>query len=143
MSADSCRAVNGEVKNHAPVGAEDRGPDQAQQQAPTSTIGSGQEAFFQSMANMIRQLIGAIPQAPSAPVSYGSPLEKIRKYGAEDFKGKEDNGPSAAEYWLENAQRILQQLHCTPEEKLECAVSLLKEEAYQWWDTVSHIVQPS
>ena len=25
------------------------------------------------------------------------------------------------------------QMHCTTEEKLECATSLLQDEAYQWW----------
>ena len=30
----------------------------------------------------------------------------------------------------------MEQIHCTEEEKLECAVSLLQESAYQWWTTV-------
>ncbi|KAL5752232.1 hypothetical protein ACOSQ2_022739 [Xanthoceras sorbifolium] len=33
-------------------------------------------------------------------------------------------------------------MHCTPEESLECAVSLLQEDAYQWWVSVSRNVQP-
>ena len=28
---------------------------------------------------------------------------------------------------------MLVQMHCTAEEKLECATSLLQDEAYQWW----------
>ena len=30
----------------------------------------------------------------------------------------------------------MEQIHCTEEEKLECAVSLLQESACQWWTTV-------
>ena len=28
---------------------------------------------------------------------------------------------------------MLVQMHCTAKEKLECAISLLQDEAYQWW----------
>ena len=65
-----------------------------------------------------------------------SPIEKVRKYGAEDFKGQVTDDSPAAEYWLERTERIMEQIHCTDEEKLECAVSLLQESAYQWWTTV-------
>ena len=29
---------------------------------------------------------------------------------------------------------------CSPEHYLRCAVSLLKEEAYNWWETVEAVV---
>ena len=32
---------------------------------------------------------------------------------------------------------MLVQMHCTTEEKLECATSLLQDEAYQWWVSVT------
>ena len=32
---------------------------------------------------------------------------------------------------------MLVQMHCTSEEKLECATSLLQDEAYQWWVSVT------
>ena len=35
------------------------------------------------------------------------------------------------ENWLERTDRMLVQMHCTAEEKLECATSLLQDEAYQ------------
>ena len=41
------------------------------------------------------------------------------------------------ENWLERTQRMLVQMHCTAEEKLECATSLLQDEAYQWWVSVT------
>ena len=54
-----------------------------------------------------------------------------------DFMGKKENEPSMAENWLERTERMLVQMHCTTEEKLECATSLLPDEAYQWWVSVT------
>ncbi len=50
-----------------------------------------------------------------------------------------DDSP-VTEYWIERMERIMEQLHCTDEEKLVCAVSLLQESAYQWWTTVRNRV---
>ena len=33
-------------------------------------------------------------------------------------------------------------MHCTAEEKLECVTSLLKDEAYQWWVSVTRTAPP-
>ena len=35
---------------------------------------------------------------------------------------------------------MLVQMHCTVEEKLECATSLLHDEAYQWWVSMTRTV---
>ena len=56
-----------------------------------------------------------------------------------DFLGKKDDEPSIAENWIE---RMLQQMHCTPEENLECATSVLQDEAYQWWVSMTRTVPP-
>ena len=32
---------------------------------------------------------------------------------------------------------MLVQMNCTAEDKLECATSLLQDEAYQWWVSVT------
>ena len=37
---------------------------------------------------------------------------------------------------------MLVQMHCTSEEKLECATSLLQDEAYQWWVSVTRTSPP-
>ena len=37
---------------------------------------------------------------------------------------------------------MLVKMHCTTEEKLECATSLLQDEAYQWWVSVTRIAPP-
>ena len=34
---------------------------------------------------------------------------------------------------------MLVQMHCTPDESLECVTSLLQDEAYQWWVSVTRI----
>ena len=50
-----------------------------------------------------------------------------------DFLRKKDDEHSMADNWLERTERILRQMHYTPEENLECATSLLHDETYQWW----------
>ena len=54
----------------------------------------------------------------------------MEKYQPIDFLGKKDDKPSMVENWLERTKRMLQQMHYTQEENLECATSLLQDEAY-------------
>ncbi|KAL5736846.1 hypothetical protein ACOSQ2_031634 [Xanthoceras sorbifolium] len=65
-----------------------------------------------------------------------SAIEHLARYRPTDFHGRKDEDASAAEYWFERTERILEQMHCTPEEKLECAVSLFQKDAYQWWTSI-------
>ncbi len=51
--------------------------------------------------------------------------------------GKKEDDSVVAENWLDQTIRVLKQLHCTLEQNLEGVVSLLQNDAYQWWDTVS------
>ena len=44
--------------------------------------------------------------------------------------GKKDDEPAMEKNWLERTERMLVQMHCTTEEKLECATSLLQDKAY-------------
>ena len=53
-----------------------------------------------------------------------------------DFMGRKDDKPAMVENWLEMTERMLVQMHCTTKEKLECAISLLQDEAYNWWVSV-------
>ncbi|XP_017609627.1 uncharacterized protein LOC108455591 [Gossypium arboreum] len=43
---------------------------------------------------------------------------------------------------IEVTERIMDDLDCTPEQKLKGTVSLLRDEAYQWWLTVKEGTQP-
>ncbi|XP_043811679.1 uncharacterized protein LOC110607815 [Manihot esculenta] len=90
---------------------------------------------------------GAAPQVPPpvvVPVHAPArpPIDKLRKYGAIEFKGRREDDAPAVEYWLQSTERVLQQLQCTPPDSVAYAVALLQEEAYQWWDTTSQTVQP-
>lgn len=44
--------------------------------------------------------------------------------------------PSIVEYWVAATERILDFLNCTLEQKLKSMVSLRKDEAYCWWQSV-------
>ena len=37
---------------------------------------------------------------------------------------------------------MLRKMHCTPEENLECVISLLRDDAYQWWESVTRTAPP-
>ena len=69
-------------------------------------------------------------------------IERMEKYRPIDFLGKKDDEPSMEENWLERIERMLQQIHFTPEENLECAISFLQDDAYQWWVSVTRTAPP-
>ncbi|KAA3462245.1 Hexaprenyldihydroxybenzoate methyltransferase, mitochondrial-like protein [Gossypium australe] len=68
-------------------------------------------------------------------------IDKIHKCGAEEFRGKINDDPARANYWLENTLMVLDELLCSTEDYLRCIVSLLKEEAYQWWVTLTVVAE--
>ena len=90
---------------------------------------------------ILQQLAQALQRAgqPTAIVPQRSAIERMSRYRPVDFMGKKEDEPSMAENWLERTERMLMQMHCTTEEKLECATSLLQDEAYQWWVSVTWI----
>ncbi|KAL5784709.1 hypothetical protein ACOSQ2_007101 [Xanthoceras sorbifolium] len=94
----------------------------------------GQLVNMQQMAEFFQNVAKAVPRR--------SAIERLAKYRPTDFHGRRDEDASAAEYWFERTERILQQLHCTPDERLKCAVSLLQEDAYQWWTSIAQTVRP-
>ncbi|XP_016709055.1 uncharacterized protein [Gossypium hirsutum] len=51
--------------------------------------------------------------------------------------------PTVAEYWLEATKRIMSDIDCTLGQKLKGAVSLLRNEAYQWWLSIEEGTQPN
>ncbi|XP_016669939.1 uncharacterized protein [Gossypium hirsutum] len=70
-------------------------------------------------------------------------LERVTRphFGAEGQGGVNGVAPSVAEYWLEATERIMNDLDCTPEQKLKGTVSLLRDEGHQWWLTVEEGTQ--
>ncbi|KAL5802778.1 hypothetical protein ACOSQ4_031083 [Xanthoceras sorbifolium] len=87
------------------------------------------------MTEILRTVTRAPPQR--------SAVERLAKHRPTDFRGKSDDDATAAEYWFERTERILHQMHCTPEESLECAVSLLQEDAYHWWTAITRTMRPA
>ncbi|XP_017639806.1 uncharacterized protein LOC108481154 [Gossypium arboreum] len=90
------------------------------------------DALSQAMLRILERV--ARPNTGTG--SRGSVLEHLRSNGAEVFKGISGVALNVAEYWLEATERIMDDLDCTAEQKLKGAISLLREEAYQWWLTV-------
>ena len=51
-----------------------------------------------------------------------------------------DDDAERAEFWLDNTIRVFDELSCTPDECLKCAISLLRDTAYHWWNTLVSVV---
>ncbi|KAA3484597.1 Protein MCM10 [Gossypium australe] len=68
------------------------------------------------------------------------PVDKIRKYGAKDFRANVDDDLERIEFWLENSIRVFDELSCTPDKCLKCVISLLRDSAYHWWNTLVSVV---
>ncbi|KAA3469879.1 Protein MCM10 [Gossypium australe] len=64
------------------------------------------------------------------------PVDQIRKYGAEEFRATTDDDAERAEFWLENTIRVFDEMSLTLYECIKCAVSLLRDTAYNWWNTL-------
>ncbi|XP_040940089.1 uncharacterized protein [Gossypium hirsutum] len=61
-------------------------------------------------------------------------------YGAEEFRANTEDDAERAEFWLENSIQVFNELFCTLEECLKCAISLLRNDAYHWWKTLISVV---
>ena len=77
-----------------------------------------------------------VEEAPIVVAPRERRYDKLRKMGAEDFRGT--TNPLEAERWLQRTERIFVMMYYSPEEKLDYAVSLLQEDAYDWWVTIPH-----
>ena len=94
--------------------------------------------------DIFQQLAQALQRAaqPTAVVPQRLAIKRMEKYRPIDFLWKKDDEPSMAENWFECIERMLRQMHCTQEENLECAISLLQDEAYQWWVSLTRTAPP-
>ncbi|KAA3460484.1 ATP-dependent zinc metalloprotease FtsH [Gossypium australe] len=92
----------------------------------------GDDAVSQAVLRMLERVAGA----NMGNRNRKSVPERLRANGAEVFRGVSGVAPNVAEYWLEAVERIMDDLDLTAEEKLKGVVSLLRDEAYQWWLTV-------
>ncbi|KAG6397739.1 hypothetical protein SASPL_143917 [Salvia splendens] len=97
---------------------------------------AGQDDILRTMATAMQQI------ARNVPPSQSSILKQMHEYHAEEFRGKLDDNPTKAEYWLEQLERIFGCMTCTSDEKLQGATALLKEEAHRWWVSVARATLP-
>lgn len=97
----------------------------------------GQGDILQTLTVALQRIVGNAPQPSQISI-----IKEVHKYRAEEFRGKEDDDPTKAEYWLEQLERIYGFMNPTPEEKLQGAVALLKDEAYRWWASIVHVTTP-
>ncbi|KAA3484781.1 Retrotransposable element Tf2 [Gossypium australe] len=112
-------------------------PEREAPASPVSKTGSheradGDDALSQLMLRVLERAAGA----STGSVARGSISERLRSNEAEISRGISVVAPNVAEYWLEAVERIMDDLDCIMEQKLKGAVSLLRDEAYQWWLTV-------
>ncbi|XP_040944692.1 uncharacterized protein [Gossypium hirsutum] len=101
-------------------------------------LAAGDEALSQAMLQILERVAGPNTRAGG----HGSVMERLQYNGIEIFRGVAGVSPNVAEYWIEATERIMDDLDCTPEQKLKDVVSLLRDEAYQWWLTIKKGTQP-
>ncbi|XP_017632995.1 uncharacterized protein LOC108475532 [Gossypium arboreum] len=95
------------------------------------------DALSQVMFKILERVAG--PNTGSR--GRGSITERLWSNGAELFRGVVRVAPNVAEYWMEAMERIMDDLDFTVEQKVNGVVSLLCDEAYQWWLTVKEGTQ--
>ncbi|KAA3473429.1 Retrovirus-related Pol polyprotein from transposon 17.6 [Gossypium australe] len=61
-------------------------------------------------------------------------------YEAEKFRATADDDTERAKFWLENTIRVFDEMSLTPDECNKCAVSLLRDMAYNWWKSLTSVV---
>ncbi|XP_012448674.1 uncharacterized protein LOC105771828 [Gossypium raimondii] len=150
---DPDRAVADDIESIAPAPVQGEVPIDSR---PTSSSqkGEAKQAFYQMMNDWFTQYIrtnSAVQQPPSqnnsSPIPViplivdpmrlsRPPVDKIRKYGAEEFRATVNDDAERAEFWLYNTIRVFEGLTCTPEECLKYVISLLRDSAYHWWNTL-------
>ncbi|XP_040931905.1 uncharacterized protein [Gossypium hirsutum] len=91
--------------------------------------GARDDALSQAMLRVLERVAGA----STGNRIRGSISERLWANGAEIFRGISGVALNVAEYWLEATEQIMDDLDCSVEQKLKGAISLLQDEAYQWW----------
>ncbi|KAA3472624.1 Retrotransposon gag domain-containing 1 [Gossypium australe] len=154
---DPERAVIDDVESNAPVPAQGAAPSDTRP-VSSSHEGEAKEAFFQMMSEWFTEFVRTNPAAPQPPhppipqqilifpqvidpIRLNKPLiDKIRKYGVEEFRATVDDDAERDEFWLENTIRVFDELSCTPKECIKCLVSLLRDNVYHWWKMLISMV---
>ncbi|XP_012477652.1 uncharacterized protein LOC105793274 [Gossypium raimondii] len=120
-------------------------PNVEAREAPASPVtesgsydrAAGDDALSQAMLRILERVAGTNTGA----IGHGSISERLWSNGVEIFRVISGVAPNVAKYYLEATERIMDDLNCTSEQMLKGAVSLLQNEAYQWWLTVREAFQ--
>lgn len=70
--------------------------------------------------------------AQTGSSSRGSIIERLQSNVTKLSRVVAGMTPTVAEYWIEAMERILDDMDCTPKQKVKGTVSLLKDESYRW-----------
>ncbi|KAE8701742.1 hypothetical protein F3Y22_tig00110505pilonHSYRG00030 [Hibiscus syriacus] len=105
-----------------------QGEGQASQGVPVQD----QDTFFRTLDAILTRL-----QPPSLPTQGMNVVKELRGLGGPEFKGELEEGPVAANLWLNDLKIMLDGLHYSEVEKLDGAVSLLRGQARIWWTNVT------
>ncbi|KAA3483465.1 DNA/RNA polymerases superfamily protein [Gossypium australe] len=81
-------------------------------------------------------VVPVVPSIVSPERVIKPPVDRIRKHRAQEFRAEDDDDAERAEFWLDNTVRVFNELSYTPDECLKYAISLLRDSAYYWWNTL-------
>ncbi|KAA3461217.1 Chaperone surA [Gossypium australe] len=140
------RAVADDIESNAPALVQGIAPSDSRL-ATSSQEGEAKQAFFQMMSKWFTQFVrnNSVVSQPLPPLNPPQtsamtltmnlnllnkpPVDKIRKYGAEEFKVTTDDDAEKAEFWLENTIRVFDEMSLTLEGSIKCVFSLLRDAA--------------
>ncbi|KAA3480324.1 Protein MCM10 [Gossypium australe] len=157
MDPDPERAIADDVDSVAPAPVQGTTPEESRPAASNPKVGARQ-AFYSMMNDWFNQYIRTNPAVqqplnPNTPLvvplvppivnperASKPPVDRIRKHGAQEFRAEDDDDGEPVEFWLDNTIRVFEELFCTPDECLKCAISLFRDSAYYWWNTLVSVV---
>ena len=116
---------------NSPVSVEGGQASHASSMNEQGQLAGGAVDILQQIAQALQRAVQLTIVSPQR-----SAIERMARYRSIDFMGRKDDEPSMVENWLKRIERMLVQMHCTTKEKFECVISLLQDEAYQWWVSV-------
>ncbi|KAG6411320.1 hypothetical protein SASPL_129400 [Salvia splendens] len=93
--------------------------DSESEEVPLADVAApmaGQDVILRTMATAMQQI------ARNVPPSQSSILKQMHEYHSEEFRGKLDDNPTKAEYWLEQLERIFG-LHRRPTTRISTVSS--------------------
>ncbi|XP_016747447.1 uncharacterized protein [Gossypium hirsutum] len=108
----------------------------------TETGSQDQAARDDALSQAMLRILGRVTGPNTGAGGRRSITERLRSNGAELFGGIAGVAPNVAEYWIKATKRIMDDLDYTSEQKLKGVVSLLRDNAYQWWLTVKGGTKP-